>query len=186
MSYRTDSDIYVPYGSVIPCDNKWQNENLFDGKTRNVAWIVSNCHSKSKREEYVKELVKYIDVDIFGKCGTNYCPRNDSCYQMLEKKYKFCKDYVTEKLFQYIQYDMIPVVYGSANYSQIMPKNSYINTADFGSPQELANHLKEISSDKQKYNSYMNWKNNYCVKITHYKYFCNLCEKLNVDSDRKL
>ncbi|CAG2173321.1 unnamed protein product, partial [Oppiella nova] len=209
MSYRTDSDIYVPYGSVIPCDNKWQNEDLFDGKNRSVAWIVSNCHSDGNREEYVRELVKYIDIDIYGGCGQYQCPRDDSCLQMIEKKYKFylsfensvnwlsisisistevvvntsaremillCKDYVTEKLFHIAQYNIIPVVYGSANYSQIMPKNSYINTADFGSPQELANHLKEISSDKQKYNSYMNWKNTYCSQMTYYKYFCSLCK----------
>ncbi|CAG2173693.1 unnamed protein product [Oppiella nova] len=193
MSYRKDSDIYVPYGSVIPCDNKWQNEDLFDGKTRSVAWIVSNCHSDGNREEYVRELAKFIDVDIYGRCGHYECPRDDSCLKMITKKYKFylsfenslCKDYVTEKLFRIAEYDIIPVVYGSANYSQIMPKNSYINTADFGSPQELANHLKEISSDKQKYNSYMNWKNNYCSKMTHYKYFCNVCHKLNVNSKLK-
>ncbi|CAG2163711.1 unnamed protein product, partial [Oppiella nova] len=116
MSYRTDSDIYVPYGSVIPCDNKWQNEDLFDGKTRSVAWIVSNCHSDGNREEYVRELAKYIDVDIYGRCGHYECPRDDSCLKMITKKYKFylsfenslCKDYVTEKLFRIAEYDIIP------------------------------------------------------------------------------
>ena len=29
-----------------------------------VAWIVSNCHSNSNREDYVKELRKYIPVGI--------------------------------------------------------------------------------------------------------------------------
>ena len=31
-------------------------------KTKVIAWFVSNCNSKSGREEYVKELQKYISV----------------------------------------------------------------------------------------------------------------------------
>ena len=31
-------------------------------KTKAIAWFVSNCYSKSGREEYVKELQKYIKV----------------------------------------------------------------------------------------------------------------------------
>ena len=31
-------------------------------KMKVIAWFVSNCNSKSGREEYVKELQKYISV----------------------------------------------------------------------------------------------------------------------------
>ena len=34
-----------------------------------VAWIVSNCNSRSRRGDYAEELKKYIDVDIYGRCG---------------------------------------------------------------------------------------------------------------------
>ncbi len=34
-----------------------------------VAWFVGNCKTQSKRELYVKELQKYIDVDVYGNCG---------------------------------------------------------------------------------------------------------------------
>ncbi|XP_054156935.1 glycoprotein 3-alpha-L-fucosyltransferase A-like [Oppia nitens] len=187
MTYRRDSDIYVPYGSVDRCRRQWLNEDLFDGKQRNVAWIVSNCDTPGNREQYVQELQKYIDVDIYGSCGQYSCPRDDSCLQMLEKKYKFylsfenslCKDYITEKLFHIVEYDIIPVVYGSANYMQIMANRSVINVNDFRSPQELAEYLKELSNDKQKYNSYFKWKLSYCPKRTQFTYFCQMCRKLN-------
>jgi hypothetical protein len=55
-------------------------------------------------------LQKYIPVDIYGKCGTQKCPRSTEteCYEMLNRDYKFylafenanCKDYLTEKLFE--------------------------------------------------------------------------------------
>lgn len=46
---------------------------IISNKTKGVAWIVSNCHSSSDREEYVIELKKYIPVDVYGKCGTLNC-----------------------------------------------------------------------------------------------------------------
>jgi len=57
--------------------------------------------------EYVKELSKYIDVDIYGKCGEFSCDRNRDCFSdVAEADYffylsfenSFCDDYVTEKL----------------------------------------------------------------------------------------
>ena len=71
------------------------------------------------------------------------------------------------------------IVYGSADYRKILPKNSFINIMDFSSAKQLSNYLKLVSSDKQKYNSYLKWKSSHCVQQTEYRYFCELCEKLN-------
>ncbi len=88
----------------------------------------------------MKELQKYIDVDIFGKCGQLKCSKDKKCYEMIAKNYKFylafensvsfliilllsifsflyylvfpqqlCKDYVTEKFYRTVNYDIIPV-----------------------------------------------------------------------------
>ncbi len=83
------------------------HKELFKSKQKLVAWFVSNCHSWSKRELYVKELQKFIPVDIYGPCGNLSCPRNKEaeCDAMLERDYKFylsfensiCHQYTTEK-----------------------------------------------------------------------------------------
>ena len=39
--------------------------------SRTVLWLVSNCDTFSAREDFVDELVKYVDVDIFGRCNGN-------------------------------------------------------------------------------------------------------------------
>ena len=36
---------------------------------RLALWLVSNCETFSAREDFVDELVKFVDVDVFGKCS---------------------------------------------------------------------------------------------------------------------
>ena len=79
--------------------------------------------------EYVKNLRKYINVDIYGKCGHLNCPRSqeNNCWEKVDKYYHFylafensiCKDYVTEKFFNAMERYVVPIVLGGANYSAI-------------------------------------------------------------------
>lgn len=113
-SYRHDSDIVAPYEKFVKFDTqvlKYRSKpskNFAAGKTKKVAWFVSNCQASNSRLEYAKALSKYIEVDIYGKCGDKQCPRGKgSCSEMLNKDYKFylafensnCRDYITEKFF---------------------------------------------------------------------------------------
>lgn len=191
-SYRRDSDIYVPYGQVIK-RNKSDSESKhtlqvkFNERTKPVAWMVSNCNTPSNREAYVRELSKYIDVDIYGWCGSFTCPRSegDACFEKIAKQYKFylsfensiCTDYVTEKLFRPIRHDILPVVLGGANYSRTLPKNSFINALDFSTPRALANFLTSINSTT--YETYFKWKQKYVSIDTTDDLFCKICQKLN-------
>ena len=54
---------------------------------------------------------------------------------MLESNYKFyisfenslCSDYVTEKFFNILKYNIIPITLNGVNMSEISPPNSYID-----------------------------------------------------------
>ena len=90
MTYRTDSDIYTPYGRVFKCDTNWKQRHSFENKRKSIAWFVSNCKTPSKRETYVKKLQEYIDVDIYGYCGPFKCKKsNELCDDIIAEKYKF-------------------------------------------------------------------------------------------------
>jgi len=112
VSYRRDSTIAVSYGKYARKTNVNSSEQIVDysgGKSKQVAWIVSNCHAKNNRLDYAHELAKFIDVDIYGACGSLNCNRTgpESCHNLLVKNYRFflafensnCKDYITEKLY---------------------------------------------------------------------------------------
>ncbi|XP_014671283.1 PREDICTED: alpha-(1,3)-fucosyltransferase C-like [Priapulus caudatus] len=162
VTYRLDSDIVFRYGTIerIPVSQQhvatsWHTPpSATDGRNRNrkrlVAWFVSNCHTASRREEYVREMRKYVPVDVYGKCGDLSCPRaSNICDRLLDNSYMFtlafenslCRDYVTEKLFLSLKRNSVLVVMGNANYSCIAPPNSYIDVADFASPKDLADYL---------------------------------------------
>lgn len=204
MSYRRDSDIQLLYGRFITSNstNGFTNrtEELITRrkKTKKVAWMVSHCHTASKREEYVHELQKHIQVDIYGGCGTFQCARNAThwlsepeCYVNLAQEYKFylsfensiCQDYVTEKFFNILQHDMVPVVLGGADYSAIAPPHSYIDTAWFSSPADLATYLLDLDNDDDRYDSFFNWKTQFTVEAGVVQMarhaFCDLCAKLH-------
>jgi alpha-1,3-fucosyltransferase len=119
------------------------------------------------------------------------------CYDMLERDYKFylsfensiCVDYVTEKFFAILDYNVVPVVLGGANYSRFAPPNSYIDALQY-TPRQLANYLKLLDSNQTLYEQYFEWKKHYVVhrglrKMTK-DAFCHLCEKLHNDGERKV
>ena len=72
MSYQLNSDIVIPYG-VLTTRQFVENRNfsdIFRGKSKWAAWLVSQCNVPSLRDKFVDKLRKHgLAVDIFGRCG---------------------------------------------------------------------------------------------------------------------
>ena len=75
------------------------------------------------------------------------------------------QDYVTEKFFKILPYNVIPVVLNGANMSRVAPPHSYINVMDFNSTEELASHLHRVDQDDKLFASYFWWRDYYTVKV---------------------
>jgi alpha-1,3-fucosyltransferase len=97
-------------------NNNNNNADIHANKTEFAAALMSNCdNGQSKRQNYLNELKTYIALNIFGKCGKP-CPINNDCREYISKHYKFfllfensiCTDYITEKFFLTLRYDIIP------------------------------------------------------------------------------
>ena len=172
-----------------------------------AAWMVSVCHTQSKRERYVKGLKRYLPVDIYGECGALKCGSNkqttwkvDDCDHKLfhgNNSYKFhlafenslCEDYVTEKLWRTQNVDSVPIVMGNVDYAKIMPKDSFIDVRDFHSSKHLAQYLMYLDKHEWAYNQYIRNKNSLVCSLLH-KYMpweCILCHRLHqLRSTRKV
>ncbi|XP_064077672.1 alpha-(1,3)-fucosyltransferase 11-like [Macrobrachium nipponense] len=100
----------------------------FVDRPKAVFWMSSNCQTPSRREEYVDELSKYIQVDKFGKCGDGeftcgnpYEAFEETCWNTIFKKqYLFalafenslCNHYLSEKPYNPLIYGLVPIVWG--------------------------------------------------------------------------
>lgn len=163
---------------------------MIESKTKTAVWFVSHCNAHSNRDELTKKLQKYIDVDVYGRCGPKEClaSEQDRCDKMLNSTYKFyfsfenslCTDYVTEKLFRAMEKNIIPVVFNGADMTHFVPPKSVINANDFETVEELAVYLKFLSNDLDEYKKYFWWKKYYKLMQHSFSYgFCNLCIKVN-------
>lgn len=195
MTYRKDSDIHYPYKLVQEILGNYSVPDIEEirKKTKMIAWFVSNCATlgSKRRMKFAMELNKYIPVDIYGSCGNLTCSFTSNCYKMLEENYKFylsfensmCSDYVTEKLFNVLEYNVVPIVLGHADYSSIAPPDSVIDANDFDSPRALAHFLLDVADNYEDYVRYFQWKKNFGIFSSEEYVLCQLCEMLNIPLD---
>ena len=127
-TFQLNSDFFTPYGFEFKFyweknDNFNEDKDYLADKTEFAAAIISNCNDNSRRLDLIRSLQRFIPVKIFGSCGSP-CIDKINCKMNISNVYKFyfafensfCKDYITEKFFQILNYDIIPVVYGGGNY----------------------------------------------------------------------
>ncbi|XP_078700668.1 LOW QUALITY PROTEIN: glycoprotein 3-alpha-L-fucosyltransferase A-like [Branchiostoma floridae x Branchiostoma belcheri] len=204
MTYRNDSDVLASYGSISLVYQGLEETDISPkkdytvGKKYLVVWFVSNCYKYLPRFAYAMELVKHISVDVFGRCGKAVCPgrKNNDCSDKVIKQYKFylsfesykCKEQIqiqiTEKFWRNaIGNEVVPVVYGPgrADYENFAPPGSIIHVDDFETPEALADYLKILDKDKEKYNQYFRWRTQPPKSVFPKDYggWCNLCRKLH-------
>ena len=166
----------------------FDHRSLNVSRPKLVVWFASHCPTQSRREDYVKELQKYIPVDVYGACGDLTCPKSQrpDCLRMMSTTYKFylsfenslCVDYITEKLWRILYFNVVPVVLGAADYSQFVPPSSYIDIRDFSSPKQLAEHLYMLNRNDTLYREYFEWKRHYRSNVGVANH-CQWCAHLN-------
>ena len=195
--YRTDADIQWRYGrpykmsekEKVIAYEKMQKHNIFKQKTREICGRISNCMDINRRYKTIKDMQNYLDIDMYGLCYNNPCgdPRNErdkSCNDFL-KQYKFylafenndCKDYVTEKYWQSLNREQIPIVNWKTVDRSIVIPNSYINIHDFSDIKSLARYIMQVSENETLFNSYFDWKKSYANR--HRCASCQVCEALH-------
>jgi len=197
MSYRQDSTIYSPYGAFLPLSStnkakmtkEYANRSFASEKSKMVAAIFSDCADEAKRHELIQELSNYVQLDFYGDCGNLTCPYTiENIKSCKNRKYRYriafensnCRDYVTEKFFDALELDSIPIVnwkHGQGVPSA--PNKSYINIYDFKSTKQLAEYLIFLSKNEDKYNEYFKWKTNYTFFCDNWRTFQTLCEELH-------
>ncbi|XP_051028700.1 3-galactosyl-N-acetylglucosaminide 4-alpha-L-fucosyltransferase FUT3-like [Acomys russatus] len=188
MSYRSDSDIFTPYGWLEPwLEPPLQTQVNLSAKTDLVAWVVSNWNSTSVRVLYYQKLRSHLQVHVYGQ-GHMQLSKED----MLETlaRYKFYlafenslhRDYITEKLWKNaLEAWAVPVVLGPSrkNYERFLPPDAFIHVDDFESPVDLARYLQKLGSDSLGYQRYFRWRETLRPRLWSMGLaFCKACREL--------
>nr|XP_053629287.1 uncharacterized protein LOC128686407 [Cherax quadricarinatus] len=161
-------------------------------KPRVVAWMSGHCSTRSKREQYVAKLKQYLSVDTYGECGRLKCgPKSimgGACWvNVMQPNYSFylsmenafCDDYITEKLYNPIVHNIVPIVWGGANYTRYLPPHSYIDARRYH-PSELAALLLRLHNDPVAYGRYHVWRG--FLRPFLKGSLCELCHKVHTNT----
>ena len=68
---------------------------------------------------------------------------------------------------------------GGADYSYLVPNDTFIDTSKFTTIKELVSFLMKVSSSEELYTNYMKNKEKYIADLIQVNPFCVMCEKLN-------
>uniref|UniRef100_A0A8B9FHW3 Fucosyltransferase n=1 Tax=Amazona collaria TaxID=241587 RepID=A0A8B9FHW3_9PSIT len=184
MSYRRDSDVFVPYGYLYtpPAPRPF----VLPRKTRLVAWVISNWNEEHARVRYYRQLKEYLAIDVYGARGLALAEggivETVSAYKFyLAFENSQHTDYITEKLWRNaFAASAVPVVLGPrrANYERFIPRDSFIHVDDFPSPRLLATYLKFLDKNKPNYRKYFAWRKKYEVHVTSFwdEHLCKVCK----------
>ncbi|XP_041952897.1 alpha-(1,3)-fucosyltransferase 7-like isoform X2 [Alosa sapidissima] len=193
MCYRRDSDIYAPYGWLVPSKapiGTTVDDFIPKGKTGLACWIVSNFKARHLRTQVYNKLKNVIPVDVYGGArnkrisADTVLPTISRYYFYLSFENSVATDYITEKVWSNaFKGGAIPVVLGPPReqYEAVLPKNSFIHVNDFSTVEELGHFMKTLAADKERYATYFAWRLNYTVGGYRglVERLCNVCPILS-------
>lgn len=200
MSYRTDSDIFLPYGYLVPREHKTKApQNRFAHplsvplrshllRPRLLAWVVSNWSESHARVAFYYQLCRYVQVDVFGRAGQPL-PEDSGSRSVvrLVSRYQFYlslensqhTDYITEKLWNAVVAGAIPVVLGPSrqNYERFLPPKAFIHVDDFPTVRGLARYLLMLRRYPSRLRRHLDWRGSYSVQQPTFwaEHYCTAC-----------
>ncbi|XP_045429865.1 alpha-(1,3)-fucosyltransferase 7 [Pipistrellus kuhlii] len=183
LSYRRDSDIFMPYGRLEP---RAGPAPPVPAKSKVAAWVVSNFQAHQRRVQLYRQLAPHLPVDVFGQA--NRRPLCADCLLPTVARYRFYlafensqhRDYVTEKFWHNaLAAGTVPVVLGPprASYEALVPADAFVHVDDFGSARELAAFLRGMNESQ--YRSYFRWREWFQVQrvASWEQRFCAICTR---------
>ncbi|KAG0047425.1 Alpha-(1,3)-fucosyltransferase 11 [Linnemannia elongata] len=175
--FTLDRNLYDESKIIIAHAPSFQFDfpHLHDVKSGRKALLLntlSNCNARNGRHYYVEQLLKYVNVDIYGNCMDNKdWPVHPDGRQFepheVVGRYKFylsiennnCDDYVTEKIQRPYSVGVVPILDGPKDYSRFLATNhSSIRLDDFATSKQLAERILELDQDDDAYMKYLDYK----------------------------
>ncbi|KAI6230367.1 Alpha1,3-fucosyltransferase-like proteinue [Aphelenchoides fujianensis] len=194
ITYRTASDVFLPYGFFRPLDGtesaeqKWSEEEIdrkIAKKSKLAVTAVSHCETWSRRETYLDALRKHANFTSIGRCSQNLDCRSTECLSGIIDDHFFyfafenavCPEYVTEKFF-HLNELIVPVTFTRSVVPAVFPADSFVAASDFESPRALAEFLQQTAANRTAYRKFFEWTKTHRrlpFEYWHAEEGCQLC-----------
>ncbi|KAJ0047379.1 hypothetical protein NL108_006765 [Boleophthalmus pectinirostris] len=193
LTYRADSDIFLPYGYLDPGITRNPDAHLLHAPSRArlqrprlVAWVISNWSDSQARVAFFYELQRYVRIDIFGRVGLPLAAGSGNVVRLLSR-YQFYlalensqhTDYITEKLWNAVVAGAVPVVLGASrrNYERFLPPKAFIHVNDFPSVRGLARYLLMLRRNPNRLWDHLDWREGYSTVQPSFwaHHYCSAC-----------
>ena len=143
---------------IIDDINKQNNRGRYE------CALISSHDKWNTRAPIYNGLKDILDISCAGSWNNNTTVLweefgNDKLAFLKECKFTICPEnedtphYVTEKIFDCLTGNVVPVYFGAEDICDYVSKDCFIDYRDYGSPQELLDYI--ISVDEEKYNGYL-------------------------------
>lgn len=202
MSYRADSNIFLPYGYLVP------RGHVNEGgaapcappashlpRPNLLAWVVSHWSESHARVAFYYELIRHVNIDVYGDVGEPL-PREEGSVVRVVRQYQFYlslensqhTDYITEKLWNALLAGAIPVVLGPPreNYERFLPPQAFIHVDDFSTVRELAQYLLTAWGNQELLRHHLDWIDRYSVYQPEFwaEHYCTACKAVKESRGR--
>ena len=165
---------------------------------------VSNCGGRQDpfarhRTRFLRALMRLVPTHSYGRCAHNRDGPDRGAFPMnwvLFQRYKFAfvwensveADYVTEKLYNALAGEAIPVYYGAPNIRDHVPDGAFVDVRLYPEPRRLAAELRRIAGNATLYAAYHSWRLNSTVllgqRFCRYHRHCRMCVQFAAERAR--
>ena len=184
----------IPWVLMADMD-KLKDVSISKGAHPKATFMTRNCNPMNNRNDYVKAIDAKIGVVAPSFCLNNVewpnCNGRPCSKVEALRQYKIhlafengdSPGYISEEIYHAFEAGVLPVWLGTRDIAEAVPKGSYIDVAEFNTPDDVANYLKLVLENETLYNSYFEWKKkpfdpeyvrNNRVLWTDY-IFCRIC-----------
>uniref|UniRef100_A0A8B9R5C2 Fucosyltransferase n=1 Tax=Anas platyrhynchos TaxID=8839 RepID=A0A8B9R5C2_ANAPL len=185
MSYRRDSDVFVPYGYLhaLPQPRPF----ALPRKTRLVAWVISNWNEEHARVRYYRQLKEHLAIDCVRGAGAGagggQRGEDGVGLQVLPglRELAAHRLHHREALEERLRCQQ-PCPSSSApagpTTSASSPPTPSSTSMTSPAPGCWPTYLKFLDKNKPSYRRYFAWRNKYEVHVTSFwdEHYCKVCE----------
>ncbi len=149
------------YGNVEKLIEEKNIDQIFSEKNKFCNMLVSNPRGK-ERNQFFHLLSEYKKVDSGGKFLNNIGSRVKDRFDFI-KPYKFTlafenssyPGYTTEKIFEPMKVNSIPIYWGNPKVSTDFNPKSFVNVHDYENFNNAIDAIKKIDQNEDLYKSYL-------------------------------